>query len=148
VVLNKDQQLAYLSAYSGMLEKKWTNKNFVPPLFNETEVQSFLSEGETKLKEIAEQLLKIRNQPNYLNSKHQLKTTIDHKNNALAEIKQQNKYNKTQRDQQRQLSTTTQDDLNQLALASQQEKRHFQKAKKEWNQQIDVLEDKINQLET
>jgi tRNA pseudouridine32 synthase/23S rRNA pseudouridine746 synthase len=148
VVLNKDQQLAYLSAYSGMLEKKWTNKNFVPPLFNETEVQSFLSEGEAKLKEIAEQLLKIKNQPNYLSSKRQLKTTIDHKNNALAEIKQQNKYNKIQRDQQRQLSTTTQDDLNQLALASQQEKRHFQKAKKEWNQQIEVLEDKINQLAT
>ena len=56
VVRDAHEQLGYLAAFSGMVGGKWELPGFVPPLFDQAELDSFLPAGEAQLKRYDKQI--------------------------------------------------------------------------------------------
>lgn len=76
VVENCDGSVGYLSAFSGMLGGQWSVAGFVPPVFDENNIQKFLPAGEVDVSIFSEEIEALVNSSEYQRLK-----------DALAEVK-------------------------------------------------------------
>jgi tRNA pseudouridine32 synthase/23S rRNA pseudouridine746 synthase len=79
VVQNLDNELGYLSAFSGNIEGQSNFKKFVPPIYDILAKESFFQKDNKELVALSEEINLIENEDNYL----QLKESV-FKNNQLA----------------------------------------------------------------
>ena len=88
VVKNTEGNIGYLMAFSGKLAGKNHHPNFVPPVFDMLEEDSFFRKEEEHLNEYNRQILALETDPTYLNllkEKEQLSIESTNSLNALKE---------------------------------------------------------------
>ena len=73
VVKNQQNELGYLTAFSGKLEDENCPEFFVPPVFDLRTKNSFYKKGEEKIRQISIELANLKNDTNYLQLKKQVK---------------------------------------------------------------------------
>ncbi len=134
VVADQQNRIGYLSAFSGMLNKQWEVDGFVPPVFDIQIQQSFLTEGESQLKKLTDEIYSKTNNPLRLKALTRLNKLAEQQNQELDQLIQQNKINRALRRNRRLelQDSTSAETLSQLSFQSQQDKKALKEAKSNW----------------
>jgi len=157
VVRDADGRIGFLSAFSGMLNGQWQIPGFVPPVFDQAEMDRFLPEGSAELAELSEQLQALENTPQRALLKKQITQLEEQRDLALLELKQQHQAAKAERKQQRaalgdlvnnpSYTAEQQRRMAALALASQRHKREAVNAAMHWEKKLQALQKKLHACE-
>jgi len=83
VVRTEDNQVGYLSAFSGKLAGKNHHEKFVPPLFDGVAENGFLNAGMEKLSVITEEIRKLENQNPETNKSRIAQLKTDRKTHSI-----------------------------------------------------------------
>ena len=101
VVRDGNNQLGFLSAFSGMLAGQWLLPGFVPPVFDLAERDAFLPAGESKLADYAGQIQALQQSNERQALQIEIEQLSKQRDLALAALKETKKIRKSQRQQQR-----------------------------------------------
>jgi len=102
VVKNQNDQLGYLSAFSGKLAGKNQLPHFVPPIFDLQKEGSFFRVGEDELSLINETIKNLEEAPEYIQIKEKLFNQKSNAESQLKSFRQEMKLAKKVRKQKRQ----------------------------------------------
>jgi len=153
VVRDADGNIGFLSAFSGMLNGQWQIPGFVPPIFDQAEMNRFLPEGSADLAALSEQLKLLEDAPQRALLMQQITQLEAQRDLALLELKQQHQTAKAERKQQREALKDLSDTAEQqsrmaaLALASQRQKREAVNAAMHWDEGLEALQTKLHAYE-
>jgi len=152
VVRDSDGSIAFLSAFSGMMNGLWQIPGFVPPIFDQAEQQSFLPAGRSELALMAEQLQRLESSTQRAELLQEITLLQQQRDASLTELKQHHKAAKATRKIQRQGLTGLPDSERQeqiaaLALASQHHKREATNARLHWQEQLQTLQHQLDGFE-
>jgi len=107
VVQNKDNQIGYLSAFSGKLGDSNLLPKFVPPVFDRLTENSFFFKGMTEIEEMTAQLDLLEKAPDFLVCKRTLEEAKElatlQLNKQKAKIKKAKKARKFRREKEKEL---------------------------------------------
>ena len=152
VVRDAQDRVGYLSAFSGMLDKNWVLPNFVPPVFNQAMLDTFLPTGEAQLANYAQQINHIENDPEHKTLKIELEQLIQQRDIELTSLSETHKFNKNNRQQQRTNSNNISNEdkekfLLKLSFESQEDKREKKSIIKNWKSRITTVSNRIDNFE-
>jgi tRNA pseudouridine32 synthase/23S rRNA pseudouridine746 synthase len=153
VVRDKNDQIGFLCAFSGMMNGQWLLPGFAPPLFNLAEQNRYLPAGRDELALLAEQLLVLENADKRAELQQKIAQMQQQRDQALAELKQQHKAAKVIRKQQRLALQSVTDEVERqtqmeaLALASQHHKRAARNASQHWLEKLQHLQQQLDLFE-
>jgi len=151
IVRDTQERIGYLSAFSGMLAKQWELPAFVPPIFNQDILDTFLPNGEAQLKIYTQQINQLENDPQYQKLKTQLKELNQQKELALSNLKKSHKLKKTHRQQQRDITNTSSNQkkeilISKLSFESQEDKKEKKSVIKNWQNRISNIIDDMHEF--
>lgn len=151
VLVVQDQQgrVGYLSAFSGMLNKQWEIKGFVPPIFDTKQQHSYMSDGETQLKIMTDEIKACQQASSRLTAISDLALLKQQQSDELTQLKKRNARYRQQRHRMRQTlghNDSVSAQLNELVLQSQQQKAEFKRRKKDWDNRIKLAQASFDQL--
>ena len=139
VVQDEVGRVGFLSAFSGMLERRWQQSGFAPPIFDEAEQRQFLQQGEVQLAQISQQIQALENDAGWQRLNSEIAALQQQKEDELTALRQQHRHNKTARRQQRS-NLPDAATLNALSAQSQHDKRQYKKRRQHFEQVIDALQ--------
>lgn len=84
VVRNQENEIGYLTAFSGKLQDKSLPKKFVPPIFNMRTEGSFYIKGEKEIENLGKEISDLKNDKCYISLKKTHKTLKKNIDNDLA----------------------------------------------------------------
>lgn len=140
VCKNSDGKIGYLCAFSGQILGKNTYQNFVEPVFDYTSKESFFVKENNQIILINNQLEELINSNEFLKVKKLLEEKTIEKHNVLENLKCNYKQNKIIRAQKRQDGF----DCKILEKESQFEKAEIKRKEKQFNQEIEILQNKLD----
>lgn len=97
VVKNKNNELGYLTAFSGKLGDKTQHKYFVPPVYDVLDENGFFKKTEKEVEVINHQIKELEDNTSYINFKIAYKKTQDNHQNKLNKEKEHIKYRRKKR---------------------------------------------------
>lgn len=97
IVQNKDDEIGYLSAFSGKIAGKNLIKGFVPPVFDMLTKNSFYKKGETKINQLNLEIQKLEAHPNIVQAMNDLRTNTILSTNEIRALKKGIKKGKEER---------------------------------------------------
>jgi len=152
VVKDRDDRLGFLSAFSGMLAGQWQLPGFVPPVFDQSQWQTFLPAGEADLASYASQIEELFNSAERHDLRSRIKQLSQQQDVDMQALKQIHIARKTLRREQRDACKVfTADEkkqlIDRLSFESQQDKREFKQAKTHWQAKLVVLQKKLDEVE-
>ncbi len=83
VVKNTEGVIGYLSGFSGMLGNRWQQDGFVPPVFDQSERDAMLHEGESNVAELTRKIEESEAEPGYLDA---VETVQQHRTAAIRQL--------------------------------------------------------------
>ncbi len=145
VVADHFGRVAYLSAFSGMLNHQWLVPGFVPPVFNVQDMTQLLANSEAQLKQLTQDLADLESSEQRKKLTDDLAVLKIKSQQILAQIKKVHRCNKQHRKalRQQQKGVNTAKMLRQLSRQSQDDKRYYKGLKKTFEQQIKALENQL-----
>ena len=129
VVKNQDGQTGYLSAFSGMLGQHWHCNGFVPPVFDQSQRETVLSEGERQLLEYQRNIDTLKSDADYQAALAQLEKYTCESEAEIKRLRQEHKERKLNRNQLRQQADINNHMLKRLADESRSDKAAFKQLK-------------------
>lgn len=129
VVETPGNELACVSAFSGMLGGQWQCSGFAPPAFDLIERQSFLDRGESTLAGIATDLQNIKSDSSYKAAVQNATAVQDECTRVLAESNAQNKTRRQRRVVSRSTNSAAEPSL---VAESREDKRRHRALKVHW----------------
>lgn len=152
VVRDSNQQIGFLSAFSGMLAGQWQLPGFVPPLFDQAQRQSFLPAGEAELARYADKIQALQHCPERNRLDKQLQLLKQKKDADIKALKMIHKANKERRKSERHEASGEAIDaveklLVRLSFDSQQDKRQLRLANMDWSSKLNVIQEKLDEIE-
>ena len=152
VIKDKNNRIGYISAFSGMLAKSWALPEFIPPVFNQNEIESFLPEGEKQLALYSQKIETLTHYPEYKDLKIELSSLIQQREDDLRILNSTHLLNKQNRKSQRltadKLSEIDQQALlKELSFESQEDKREKNKIIEKWGNLIQNTKKLIQKYE-
>ena len=149
VVRAASGELGYLAGFSGMIDERWEWPGFVPPVFDPAARRAFLVAGERRLDALAEKLDALR-QSAALSTAHQaFDAACEQAERELAACRRRQRDNRAWRKRERERLATTMDQaeseaaLAELDRQSQQEKRERKALRRQWNERIEALRQRV-----
>ncbi len=141
VLIVRDQagQIGFLAAFSGLLAGSYHHPFFVGPIYDLQQKDGFFKKEEAEISQLNVRIKTLEQEQTYANLKQALVTLKKEANEALTELKAQQKANKSARQVLRQSDSLSSEQLSQLILASQHEKAHYKRCEKKYKAQIDDL---------
>ncbi len=109
VVRNTENQLGYLTAYSGKLPSGKSQASFVPPVFDLFGPGSFFREGEKEINALNSQIETLEQDPHFLELKHEYVVLEQQAKQSVLSKKEVLKKLKSERKKQRALLETSAD---------------------------------------
>ena len=149
VVKDTDNRVGYLSAFSGMLENKWELDKFVPPIFDQSEIKSFLPDGEKQLSIYTHKIASLENNEEYRELKIKFQNLTQQRDEQLLILNNKHCLNKQSRKKQR-LSLNKTDQhviLAKLSFDSQEDKREKKLAMLQWQKTLNLTSSLIEKIE-
>ena len=147
VVSDVGGRIGYLSAFSGMLAGEWALPGFVPPLFDQQELDGFLPDGEDQLYEFEAQIDELQCSPELALLCEQLDALVQQRDIAFNELALTHRQRKATRKQQRLEPGINDELLVKLSFESQQDKRERRALQDEWRARLSIVEDAIALIE-
>jgi len=153
VVRDADGRIGFISAFSGMASPRWQMTGFVPPIFNQMELDRFLPAGSNELAVLTGQLQELEESLQGSGLMQQISHMRQQRDQALAALKQRHQAAKAERKKQRlglqQLADADEQhkQMAALALASQQQKRETINASLHWEEKLLLLQQQLDVLE-
>lgn len=149
VVLDSNNELGYLWAFSGKLANENHHKYFVPPIFDMLKTDGFFRQEEEIINQINANIESIENSQSYLNEKLNLENV---KNEAIKDIENQKNLIKTNKSKREKDRLSFQNDANHIKLekekvlseASKSEQILLKKMNKYWRYKIEEVQEKFN----
>ena len=146
IVSDQDERVGFLTAFSGMLASAWIQPDFIPPIFDIETQHSFLSSGEQKIATLTEQLDDIKNSDQYKKLLAQREELHKQKQAFLDTLKARHSERKGERSERRKKLEQDSTAFKQMSFESQHDKREWKKCRADWDAQISVVENRINQM--
>lgn len=158
VVQDAEGKVGYLSGFSGKLAGSNDHSEFVPPVFDMLEENSFFLKEQYVLNSINDTVKEIENNPEYINLKLEFEKYILEADKEINDFKEYTKQNKTDRKRQRaeqkaKLDAATFADFEALMVKqSLHDKYRFNVLCQSWEQYLDMLKSGLaefdNKIET
>jgi len=152
LVKNKNNEIGYLSAFSGKLADNNHLSHFVPPVFDMLEKDGFFLSGQFKINQINEQIKNLEKNPQLLVFDTFLKAEIASSNLAIKQHREKIIEGRKDRKSQR-IAAETNLDVDdfiqlkeQLSKQSVKQKIQLRDLNIYWNERIKKAEDKLNHL--
>ncbi len=157
VVKDSNDNIGFLSAFSGMLAGQWQLSGFVPPIFNEVERGGFLPEGESEVAALSVNIQALSESDEYSELEQTLLSLQRRHQDEYRKLKADHKSNKTLRQQKRvdieklfeidESVASMEKQLIKLSFESQQDKNERKVFNKYWNEQIADARKKVGNYE-
>lgn len=152
VVRDAQENLGFISAFSGMMNGKWNIDGFVPPVFDLQAQQSFLPTGQQALQAMDTALQRLLQSKQSQALQQRMDKLNQQREQALQHMSATHQIAKAKRRQQRQhLSSLPAEQHAQtmaaLALASQHDKRERINAKQLWLAKIEAAQQQLDTCE-
>ena len=157
VVLNQQQELGYISAFSGRMAGTQNIPGFVPPILDLMVEEGFYRKSEAEIVEINKQIFAIENSQEYINCKMLFESESQKATSEIHEFKEQMKIAKIERDTKRNEATDLQSqDLEKLQIKLNNESIAMHYANKQliqsWNSRLHIckvhLQEFVSKIET
>jgi len=153
VVKDGNDNIGFLSAFSGMLAGQWQLSGFVPPVFDEAGRNSFLPQGESEIAALSAAIQILNESDEYGELKKRLLSLQGRYEEEYDKLKAEHKLNKMLRHQLRvelgrliendEFSSDKEKHLIKLSFESQQDKNELKIFNKYWNEQISIAKKKV-----
>lgn len=147
VVQTANNKIAYLSAFSGMLGKRWDSAGFVPPVFDVSHRNSFLDRGESTLKRLNAAINDIDQNEQYQCCLKNRSAVQDHCSQALADSNRVNRQRRQSRSLLREQQKDDIDTENTLLAESREDKRLHRELKQQWQKRIAACNEEVEPYE-
>ncbi|EJW98453.1 ribosomal large subunit pseudouridine synthase A [gut metagenome] len=136
VVKDKQGNLGYLAAYSGILDGSNKHPFFVPPVYNLLDPQGFFKLEEKNISDLNRYIDRLLSAPEYLQSKQELTSLEKKAEQALRTAKDEMKESKLKRDKLR--ATSQSEEMNaSLIRESQYQKASYKRLERDWKGRIE-----------
>ncbi len=147
VVLDKNKNLGFLSAYSGNEKENNSSIQFVPQVFDITNKNGFFKKGEAELNKINKDIEDLENSDTFKGLKIKLETEQSKAKQAIGCAKYEMAKARAKRDQIRNTTVISDEIKNQLIKESQTEKSNFKKLKITWQNHLNTLNEQVNEYQ-
>lgn len=154
VVQNQQNEIGYLSAFSGKLAESNHHSRFVPPVFDILTENGFFIKGMAKLNLLNSQLKTLEKDENYNNLKEQLKTKSLFATCEIEEFRELMRYAKKKRKERRSIAKKKLPELDyklfcdDLIRESLAYKYQLATVTKTCNERLDDTQEKLEVLQT
>lgn len=152
MVRDSEGHTGFLSAFSGMMGRQWHLPGFVPPIFDQSEMDELVKQESIELAAMNDQLTAMQQNPEKTELAAALNSIKQKRDSALIELKQQHKAARAERKQQRLAAQSWSDAhaqqtlMAELALASQRHKREATQATLHWQEKIEHLQQQLDRI--
>lgn len=152
IVQNKDEEIGYLSAFSGKIAGKNLIKGFVPPVFDMLTEDGFYKKGEIKINQLNLKIQKLEAHPNIVKAMNDLRTSTILSTNEIRTLKKGLKKGKEERkiireqariDLKEEDEKALRDELNQESI---REKLHLRNRTNYWKNELLEKQSTVDQL--
>lgn len=142
VVENENNEIGYLSAFSGRLFGQNILSFFVPPIYDILDENCFYHKGEEALNQLTKQIIELENSEELTNLTAFYQTESDHSEQEISNFKLQLKASKKRRDE---LRSSGSFDEEQLIKESQRERYQLKELSSQWKKKLSDLKVQIDQ---
>lgn len=144
LIVQAENKISYLAAFSGNLAGKSVHPFFVPPVYDLLQPQGFFKKGEEQISAINARIKELEASFPYLQLKEKLRTETEQAQTALNQAKASLKTAKEARELHRQ-SASNLSEAEQVAFIreSQHQKAEFKRLEKTWRERIKELETEL-----
>jgi tRNA pseudouridine32 synthase/23S rRNA pseudouridine746 synthase len=144
VVENENNEIGYLSAFSGRLFGKNLISFFVPPIYDSLDENCFYHEGEEELNQLTKQIVEIENSEELINLTAFYQTELKRSEQEISIIKLQLKASKKRRDE---LRSSGSFDEEQLIKESQRERYKLKELSNQWKKKLFDLKVQLDEYQ-
>ena len=141
LVVKKNDELGYLSAFSGKIGEEVSIDGFVPPVFNRLSHDSYFKKGEREIEDLTEQIEALKTDPNYKSWLTILNSQKRYSDQVIEKIKNEIKIAKINRQIHRDSDEYINQDL--LNEESKLEQIKFKRIKRFWKERLEYLTQKV-----
>lgn len=153
IVRDPDNQIGYLSAFSGKLMDSNHYEKFVPPVFDMLDKDGFFKKGEQKLNRYNHEIETLENHSGFIDLKNDLKKYLTESEKEISGFKKQMKENKAKRKSVRETEKSVLSEEEYLELEkelfrqSNYDQFRFKILKRSWKTEIERLENEIQSFQ-
>lgn len=145
---NEENQIGYLTAFSGNLDGKNLHPYFVPPVYDLLQPEGFFKIEEEQISAINIRIRELENSSSYLDSKEKWKIETEQAKAVLNQAKAELKMAKEAREIRRQSSPElSEEEQASLIRESQYQKAEYKRLEKEWKKRLEELETEVRHFD-
>ena len=145
---NEENQIGYLTAFSGNLAGKNLHPYFVPPVYDLLQPEGFFKIEEEQISAINIRIRELENSSSYLGSKEKWKIETEQAKAVLNQAKAELKMAKEAREIRRQSSPElSEEEQASLIRESQYQKAEYKRLEKEWKKRLEELETEVRHFD-
>jgi len=144
VVENENNEIGYLSAFSGRLFGQNILSFFVPPIYDILDENCFYHKGEQALNQLTKQIIELENSEELTNLTAYYQTESAHSEQEISNFKLQLKASKKRRDELRSSSFF---DEEQLIKESQRERYQLKELSNQWKKKLFDLKVQLDEYQ-
>ena len=145
VVQNRQGEYGYLAAYSGRLDDGNQHYGYVPPVFDLLDENGFYRKEEDEITAINHEVIRLENDPAYLDTVSNFQTTQKEAEAALQRLKEEHRLAREKRKEERSQLQGLSEEENQkrlLELDHESARHHY-----EWKDASRFWKEKVNQAQ-
>ena len=145
---NGENQIGYLTAFSGNLAGKNLHPYFVPPVYDLLQPEGFFKIEEKQISAINIRIRELENSSSYLGSKEKWKIETEQAKAVLNQAKAELKMAKEAREIRRQSSPKlSEEEQASLIRESQYQKAEYKRLEKVWKKRLEELETEVKHFD-
>ena len=145
---NGENQIGYLTAFSGNLAGKNLHPYFVPPVYDLLQPEGFFKIEEEQISAINIRIRELENSSSYLGSKEKWKIETEQAKAVLNQAKAELKMAKEAREIRRQSSPKlSEEEQASLIRESQYQKAEYKRLEKVWKKRLEELETEVKHFD-
>lgn len=156
VVKDGDGQIGYLAAFSGTIDDSGEQPGFVPPIFEQQEVEHLISDEMAGIARIQSELDSIAQDSRLSELQYQLNELLQQRNREIQSLREVQQHQKSERRIARQVieqsaehgSEEAAKALVMLSFESQRDRQALKSLQKAWRDKLGSLEQHIEAIET
>lgn len=149
LVQNQQGELGYLSAFSDKIANLAHQPHFVPPVFDEQNIDPAIKAQQVLIDEVTTKITAIESKPSYIQLQHQYQVAQDHAELASESFRLQMIEQRKQRKLQRKAAEQSHDsefmtqEFHRLARESAFDKHQQKAIRQQWTQTLSEISDKL-----
>lgn len=143
VVRNRQKEMGFIAAFSGILAGSNHHDYFVPPVYDLLNPDGYFKEEEERISALNQEIVSMESESSFMLLQTRLAELKDEQKNTIKLHEEQYKEEKLRRADLRNSGKLSEEELEKLNKQSQFEKAELKRQKKKFQQEIDAQEELI-----